>query len=129
MPFISTEWKFGSILKVFCLVSSESSNVNYVDGVSTIDSKSDYTDDDFVVSNNCTDFEGRSHKVILLFCNKIMRHEKAYKSFTSQMMEIDRQLIEQRNKIDQGIKEDAKKNGLLSAIIGTFDLYNHQKTR
>ena len=97
--------------------------------MSTIDSKSDYTDDDFVVSNNCTDFEGRSHEVIAPIFSIITRLVKAYKTFTSQMMEIDRQLIEQRNKIDQGIKEDAKKNGLLSAIIGTFDLYNHQKTR
>ena len=35
------------------------------------------------------------------------------------MMQIDRQLIERRNKIDQGIREEEKKSGLIEAIFGT----------
>ena len=65
-----------------------------------MDAQSDYTDDDFEVANNCADFASHT-------------------SFADQMMQIDRLLIERRNKIDQGIREEEKKSGLIEAIFGT----------
>ena len=34
-------------------------------------------------------------------------------------MEIDKLLIKQRNQIDEGIREEAKKSGLIEAVFGT----------
>ena len=100
MLFTSTAWKSGSILKVTLdSVSSRNKSI-FSDGISTLDSKTDYTDDDFVVSNNCADFN-------------------SHKTFTEEMIEIDKLLIKQRNQIDEGIREEAKKSGLLEAIFGT----------
>ena len=73
---------------------------SFSDGITTLDSKTAYTDDDFVASNNCADFD-------------------SHKTFTGEMMEINKLLIKQRNQIDEGMREEAKNNGLIEAVFGT----------
>ena len=54
--------------------------------------------DDWVVKNNCTNFE-------------------VYSAFNKKIFLIEKELIFDRNQIDKGIKEDQKNMGVIAAFL------------
>ena len=66
-----------------------------------MDSKHDYTENDWLVENNCANFD-------------------KYKSFAREVWKTNNQLIRERNFLDQKI--DAKHESVVLSLLETFGL-------